>query len=81
MTAVTQRGLRPLILSALAMPAYWLLISFGSYKALAQLISRPFHWEKTDHGLSRLWAQRRAVALREIAAENLKNHGFSVTKR
>jgi len=76
MIAATQRGLRPLILSALAMPVYWLLISFGSYKALAQLVSRPFHWEKTDHGLSRLWAQRRAVALREIAAEKGKKPRF-----
>lgn len=33
--------------------AYWLLISLAAYKALWQLITRPFHWEKTEHGLSR----------------------------
>lgn len=33
-------------------PAYWLLISFASYRALLQLITNPFHWEKTEHGVS-----------------------------
>jgi len=35
------------------MPAYWLLISFAAYRALLQLINRPFYWEKTEHGVSR----------------------------
>tara|TARA_R110000868_G_scaffold29322_5_gene108943 strand:- start:3806 stop:5836 length:2031 start_codon:yes stop_codon:yes gene_type:complete len=81
MTAAAKRGLRPLILSALAMPAYWLLISFGSYRALAQLVSRPFHWEKTDHGLSRHWAPRHAAALKEITNETAKNRDFPVTNQ
>ena len=37
----------------LFMPAYWLLISFAAYRALLQLINRPFYWEKTEHGVSR----------------------------
>jgi cellulose synthase/poly-beta-1,6-N-acetylglucosamine synthase-like glycosyltransferase len=32
---------------------YWLLISVAAYKALAQLVTRPFYWEKTRHGLTR----------------------------
>tara|TARA_R110000868_G_scaffold190217_2_gene433837 strand:- start:6375 stop:8270 length:1896 start_codon:yes stop_codon:yes gene_type:complete len=79
MTAAAKRGLRPLILSALAMPAYWLLISLGSYKALAQLVSHPFHWEKTEHGLSRHWAPRHAAALKEITNKTAKNSDFPVT--
>ena len=35
---------------ALLAPAYWLLMSIASYKALFQLVSKPWHWEKTDHG-------------------------------
>ena len=70
MVAATTRGLRPLILSSLAMPAYWLLISAGAYLALFQLFSKPFHWEKTDHGLSRLWAAKRASALHDMSQQD-----------
>lgn len=54
MVAVSRRGLGRLIPSALTLPAYWLLISLASYKALYQFATRPYHWEKTDHGLSRM---------------------------
>jgi hypothetical protein len=54
MTAAAARGLRPLVFDALMMPAYWLLISAGACKALAEFVIRPFHWQKTHHGLSRL---------------------------
>jgi cellulose synthase/poly-beta-1,6-N-acetylglucosamine synthase-like glycosyltransferase len=56
MAAATMRGLKPLVLQALMMPLYWLLISAGAYKELFQLVRRPFHWEKTVHGISRLTA-------------------------
>lgn len=36
----------------LLMPFYWLLISLAAYRALYQLITRPFYWEKTEHGVS-----------------------------
>ncbi len=48
-----RRGWRWRSLGALVMPAYWLLISFASYRALLQLISAPHLWEKTAHGHSR----------------------------
>ena len=38
---------------ALSMPVYWLLMSVASYMALWQLIFKPSHWEKTEHGLTR----------------------------
>lgn len=81
MMAAAQRGLPSLAFSALAMPVYWLLISLGAYKALYQLISRPFHWEKTEHGISRYWAQKHTQAIREIADQNLtKSKHFGNTK-
>jgi cellulose synthase/poly-beta-1,6-N-acetylglucosamine synthase-like glycosyltransferase len=54
MAAVSARGLLPLLGQTLMMPVYWLLLSGAAYKALWQLVTRPFHWEKTDHGISRM---------------------------
>ena len=54
MAAVKRRGLAPLIADTLTMPGYWLLISAAAVKALFQFLQRPFYWEKTIHGLSRM---------------------------
>jgi len=35
---------------ALLAPAYWLLMSYAGYRAMAGLVSAPFHWDKTEHG-------------------------------
>ncbi|MBK9079101.1 MAG: glycosyltransferase [Hyphomicrobium sp.] len=35
--------------SALQVPGYWLLISIASYRALWDLYTRPFYWQKTAH--------------------------------
>jgi len=40
-----------LTLWALAIPLYWALMSVASYIALYQLLTRPYYWEKTRHGL------------------------------
>ncbi len=48
---------------ALTIPAYWVLLSIASYKALYQLIYKPFFWEKTQHGISRFTAAEREKAL------------------
>ncbi len=49
-----KRGLARLWPTVLSMPVYWLLISLAGWLALWQFIHRPFHWNKTRHGLSRL---------------------------
>ncbi len=36
---------------ALTAPLYWALASVAAYKGLWQLFTRPFYWEKTQHGL------------------------------
>lgn len=41
-----------LIKYALFTPVYWLLMSIAAYKAFFQLVSKPFYWEKTQHGLT-----------------------------
>ena len=43
-----------LIPMSAAMPAYWMLISIGAWRGLVQLITKPFYWEKTDHGVSHI---------------------------
>jgi hypothetical protein len=53
--AAARRGRLELSAHALMMPFYWLAISFAAYRALWQLVSAPFHWEKTEHA-------RRSVA-------------------
>lgn len=37
-------------------PAYWILISIGAWRGLIQLITRPFQWEKTEHGVSKAFS-------------------------
>ncbi len=39
----------------LAYPFYWVLHSFAAARALWQLITAPHYWDKTTHGLTRLF--------------------------
>jgi cellulose synthase/poly-beta-1,6-N-acetylglucosamine synthase-like glycosyltransferase len=34
-------------------PLYWLCLSLAAWRALAQFVWCPFHWEKTEHGVAR----------------------------
>lgn len=47
-----RRGWLKLAPYGLTAPLYWLLISAAAWRALWQLVRRPFHWEKTRHGVS-----------------------------
>jgi len=47
--AVAGRERHGLAAWALLMPAYWLLISLAAYRALLQLVTSPYRWEKTKH--------------------------------
>jgi glycosyltransferase XagB len=53
MLAVAKRKHYNLLPHALTVPGYWFLQSVAAYKGLWQLITRPFYWEKTRHGISR----------------------------
>lgn len=37
----------------LAFPLYWVFISIGAWKGLFQLLTKPFFWEKTVHGINK----------------------------
>jgi len=34
------------------MPFYWPLGAIAAYKALWELMVRPFYWDKTEHGVT-----------------------------
>ncbi len=46
-----QRGMFGLAKYALLTPLYWGLMSIAAWKGFFQLITNPFYWEKTTHGL------------------------------
>lgn len=53
MLAVFRRRLFHLTFYSLVNPFYWVLHSIAAYKALSQLFTKPFYWEKTAHGLAK----------------------------
>ncbi len=62
MIAPLKRGWTHLAPAALLAPAYWWLTSMAAYRALFQLVFRPFFWEKTRHGISAAAKLKRAQA-------------------
>ena len=42
---------------------YWVLMSVAAWKGFSQLVTKPFYWEKTHHGLSKFTASEVAMAL------------------
>lgn len=67
--APLKRGWRHLCWFGLTAPAYWLLTSIAAYKALWQIVFRPYYWEKTDHMISTMAAHRRSVVTKNAAAQ------------
>lgn len=53
MISVFKRRYHGLLPFAYLNPVYWMLHSIASYKALWQLFTKPFYWEKTQHGITR----------------------------
>ncbi|MBI2098762.1 MAG: glycosyltransferase [Candidatus Wildermuthbacteria bacterium] len=45
-----RRGKYGLVKYALLSPFYWILLAVASGKAVIQLFTKPYHWEKTAHG-------------------------------
>jgi len=53
-----------LIPFALLVPIYWAMISIAAWKGAIQLLTKPFYWEKTQHGISKSNQQgRQAVSV------------------
>jgi len=45
-------------------PAHWLLLSLAAWCAALELITRPYFWKKTEHGLDK--ASRREITTRAL---------------
>lgn len=71
MIAPFRRGWLELAPYGLTVSWYWILTSVAAYKALGQLISNPFYWEKTQHGISKFAAVELAKAKAEELVDNL----------
>jgi cellulose synthase/poly-beta-1,6-N-acetylglucosamine synthase-like glycosyltransferase len=52
MVGLAKRQHWSLVIPAALTPIYWLLMSIAAWKGFWQLISRPWYWEKTTHGLT-----------------------------
>jgi glycosyltransferase XagB len=77
MLGVLPRKDYKLILYALFSPAYWMLQSFAAYKGLWQLFTKPFYWEKTDHGITENIPVSRTLHIPDDISELvvIKEHG------
>ncbi|HEY0267258.1 MAG TPA: glycosyltransferase [Rhizomicrobium sp.] len=51
--APRRRGWDELAPYGLTVIAYWALVSAAGYRAIVQLVTKPFFWEKTTHGVAR----------------------------
>ncbi len=51
MLGCAKRGYWNLVELGFLVPFYWLLMSFAAWKALYQILVKPYYWEKTPHGL------------------------------
>ena len=58
MLAPFRRGWLELSPYGLTAPVYWLLVSLAGARAVWQLFSNPWHWEKTAHGLSKMGSSK-----------------------
>ena len=72
MMAAMRRKYYGLVSPALLIPIYWLLMSIAAYKALWQLITKPFYWEKTSHGLSTSGHAETAIASQQAGTTVLE---------
>ena len=52
-------GYRGWIAPIASMPVYWFLMSCAAWLALWQFVWKPHHWNKTEHGITRLRRHRR----------------------
>ena len=65
MLSVFKRKYYELILFGALNPIYWLMHSIAAYKGLWQLIYKPFYWEKTEHGLTKVTSSSNVQQLNE----------------
>ena len=58
--ALRQRHISGWLGALVTMPVYWFMMSAAAWYALWQFMAAPFHWNKTEHGLSALQKRQRS---------------------
>jgi hypothetical protein len=58
---LSRRGLLSSAWILFLTPVHWLLLSLAAWRALYQLVTAPYTWEKTEHGLAK--SSRRAARM------------------
>jgi glycosyltransferase XagB len=53
LVALSRRKLWRLLPWVLLLPIYYALVSLAAWRSLFELVTAPFHWNKTSHGLAR----------------------------
>lgn len=51
--AVSKSNRKYLLPWVLSLPLYWSLGAIAAYKAIFEIFTAPFYWDKTHHGLSK----------------------------
>ncbi len=73
--AAVERGYHDLAKYALLSPLYWGLMSIAAWKGFLQLFTKPFYWEKTEHGLDPDSQARAGGRSRRRASEPTESAG------
>jgi glycosyltransferase involved in cell wall biosynthesis/cellulose synthase/poly-beta-1,6-N-acetylglucosamine synthase-like glycosyltransferase len=70
MVASAKKGKWELVRYVFLIPFYWILTSISAVRAFYQLITNPYYWEKTKHGLHLgQEANKKEFALPKVAVE------------
>ena len=56
--AMIRRGSPGLLVWVPTLPFYWTLGAVAAWKALVEIVWAPYYWDKTRHGISRVFRQR-----------------------
>jgi len=75
---LSRRGLLSSAWVLILTPLHWMLLSAAAWRALYQLFTAPFAWEKTEHGLAR--SSRRAARLAQALAELDRDLGIAADR-
>ena len=55
--AMVRRGSPGLLIWVPTLPFYWTLGAVAAWKAVLEMVWAPYYWDKTTHGISRVFHQ------------------------
>lgn len=76
-----RRGLTHLWGAIVLLPLYYFLLTLAAWSALYSLVTAPFHWHKTPHGLAKTSRLRQKCGALQIPVQNTSQDGASDVAR